>query len=97
MQLKIKDFAQIKYGKESKNLEYGSYPVYGSSGIIRHSNSFLYDKDSVLIPRKGSLDNIFFANTPFWATDTMFYTIIDKEQVLPIFFYYAMQQIDLQC
>lgn len=95
MQLKIKDFAQIKYGKESKNLEYGSYPVYGSSGIIRHSNSFLYDKDSVLIPRKGSLDNIFFANTPFWATDTMFYTIIDKEQVLPIFFYYAMQQIDL--
>lgn len=95
MQLKIKDFAQIKYGKESKNLEHGSYPVYGSSGIIRHSNSFLYDKDSVLIPRKGSLNNVFFAKTPFWATDTMFYTIIDEEQVLPIFFYYSMHQIDL--
>ncbi|RDU69304.1 restriction endonuclease subunit S [Helicobacter cholecystus] len=94
MQLKIKNFTQIKYGKESKNLEYGYFPVYGSGGIIRQTNSFLYDRESVLIPRKGSLNNIFFSDVPFWVTDTMFYTIIDEEKVLPLFFYYALKQID---
>ena len=34
----------------------------------------LYDKESVLIPRKGSLNNILYVNEAFWTVDTMFYS-----------------------
>ena len=55
-------------------MEDGSIPVYGSGGIMRYGNRALYDGESVLIPRKGSLNNIMWVNEPFWSVDTMFYT-----------------------
>src|SRR5690606_25818556 len=48
----------------------------GSGGIMRYVDTFLYDKESILIPRKGTLGNLFYVNTPFWSVDTMFYTKI---------------------
>lgn len=64
----------VKYGKDHKKLSDGCYPVYGSGGIMRYVERPLYDKESVLIPRKGTLNNVIYVNQPFWSVDTMFYT-----------------------
>jgi len=57
---------------------------------MRYVNAYAYDKPSVLIPRKGSLGNLFYVDTPFWNVDTVFYTEIDESQIVPKFFYFMM-------
>ena len=51
--------ATIKNGKDYKHLTKGDIPVYGSGGIMTYVNCSVYDKPTVLIPRKGSLGNLF--------------------------------------
>lgn len=70
----LKDLITVKYGKDHKKLSDGLYPVYGSGGIMRYVERPLYEKESVLIPRKGTLNNVIYVNQPFWSVDTMFYT-----------------------
>ena len=70
----LSDLITVKYGKDHKKLADGTYPVYGSGGIMRYVEHFLYDRESVLIPRKGTLNNVMYVNHPFWSVDTMFYT-----------------------
>ena len=70
----LSDLITVKYGKDHKKLGDGCYPVYGSGGIMRYVERPLYDKESVLIPRKGTLNNVMYVNQPFWSVDTMFYT-----------------------
>ena len=92
---KLSDFVNVKYGKDHKKLGDGTIPVYGSGGIMRYVNQFLYDKESVLIPRKGTLNNIFYISEPFWSVDTMFYT----EMLIPNaakFVYFFMKEKDLE-
>lgn len=85
---------EIKYGKDHKFLANGSIPVYGSGGVIRYVNDSIYADDSILIPRKGSLNNILYKNKPFWTVDTMFWSKIDKKMVVPKFLYYQLTIID---
>ena len=70
----LSDLITVKYGKDHKKLADGIYPVYGSGGIMRYVERPLYNKESVLIPRKGTLNNVMYVNQPFWSVDTMFYT-----------------------
>jgi type I restriction enzyme, S subunit len=62
---------------------------------MRHVDTFAYDKPSVLIPRKGSLGNLFYVDTPFWNVDTIFYTAIDESKIMPKFFYYFLTTVGL--
>lgn len=91
---KLSDVVEIKYGKDHKHLADGDIPVYGSGGIMRFADKFLYDKESILIPRKGTLSNLFFLNSPFWSVDTMFYTKI-KEGNNGKYLYYLLKSMDL--
>lgn len=70
----LSDLISVKYGKDHKKLEDGTFPVYGSGGIMRHVEKPLYIGESVLIPRKGTLNNVMYVNGAFWSVDTMFYT-----------------------
>ena len=71
----VTDFLEIKYGKDHKELGDGEIPAYGSGGIMRKVNHALYDGESVLIPRKGSLNNVIIVYGKFWTIDTMFFSI----------------------
>jgi type I restriction enzyme S subunit len=93
-QCKLGDVLEIKYGKDHKGLNNGVIPVYGSGGIMRYADTALYEDESVLIPRKGSLNNIFYVNKPFWTVDTLFYTKPNKNIVNIKFLYYQLSQID---
>jgi type I restriction enzyme S subunit len=85
---------EIKYGKDHKKLAAGNIPVYGSGGIMRYVDQFLYDQDSILIPRKGTLSNLFYLTTPFWSVDTMFYSKI-KIKRFGKYVFYCLKSIDL--
>ncbi|WP_304674193.1 restriction endonuclease subunit S [Neisseria polysaccharea] len=89
------EVVNIKNGKDWKNLSSGDIPVYGSGGVMGCVDTFAYDKPSVLIPRKGSITNIFYVDFPFWNVDTIYYTEIDTSKLKPKFFYYFMRTIDL--
>ena len=84
----LSDLLEVKYGKDHKKLDDGNYPVYGSGGLMRKAEKYLYDGESVLIPRKGTLTNIMYVNEPFWTVDTMFYTIPKLKNVAKFSFYH---------
>lgn len=90
----LSDLINVKYGKDHKKLVDGSYPVYGSGGIMRYVERPLYDKESVLIPRKGTLNNVMYVNQPFWSVDTMFYTEMRLPNVAK-FVYHFVKAKDL--
>lgn len=79
--VKVTDLLEIQYGKDHKALDDGDIPVYGSGGIMRKVKPMLYSGESVLIPRKGSLNNIMYVDCEFWTIDTMFYSIPRMENV----------------
>jgi type I restriction enzyme S subunit len=86
------ELISIKYGKDHKKLSDGQYPVYGSGGIMRYVDRFLYDQESVLIPRKGSLNNVMYVNEPFWSVDTMFYTEMKRPNIAKYIFIFLSNQ-----
>ena len=90
----MKDFLVIGNGKDHKDLETGIYPVYGSGGLMRYVNEFLFSGESVLLPRKGSLSNFMYVNESFWTVDTMFYTK-EKLKGAAKYIYYSMRYVDI--
>lgn len=90
----LSDLIIVKYGKDHKKLADGVYPVFGSGGIMRYVEQPLYDKEAVLIPRKGTLDNVIYVNEPFWSVDTMFYTVMKLPNIAK-FVYHFVKSKDL--
>ncbi|MBR6066584.1 MAG: restriction endonuclease subunit S [Bacteroidales bacterium] len=90
---KLGEVCEIKYGKAHEGIPNGLIPIYGSGGIMRYGNKSLCTKESVLIPRKGSLNNIMYINEPFWTVDTMFYTEMKQLHVAK-FVYFNLKKYD---
>ena len=86
---------KVLHGKsqnEVKN-ENGTYPILASGGVIGKANVYLYNKPSVLIGRKGTIDVPQYMDVPFWTIDTLFYTEI-FENYDAKFIFYMFNQID---
>lgn len=90
----LSDLIIVRYGKDHKKLADGSFPVFGSGGLMRKVERPLYDKESVLIPRKGTLNNVMYINEPFWSVDTMFYTEMKFPNIAK-FVYHFLKSKDL--
>lgn len=91
---RLKNLVQIKNGSDYKHIEAeksdSSYPVYGSGGVFTYASDFMYDKESILLGRKGTIDKPLYVTEPFWAVDTMFYTKIKKNAVGKFVYYQAL-------
>lgn len=85
---KLSDLIEVCYGKDHKKLHDGDIPVYGSGGIMRHVDRALYEQESVLVPRKGTLNNVMYVNEPFWSVDTMFFTKMKRQNVAKFVFHF---------
>ena len=93
----LRDLAEIKYGKNQKKVadDNGIIPIYGTGGLMGYANQALCSKPSVLIGRKGTIDRVKYVDHPFWTVDTLFYTIVNEEIVIPKYLYYAMSLLDM--
>lgn len=93
----LSDLATIKYGKNQKKVlsDSGTVPIFGTGGLMGFATTSLYDKPSVLIGRKGTIGKVKYVEQPFWTVDTLFYTIINTDLVIPKYLFYVMSLIDL--
>jgi len=92
---KLRDLLLIKNGRDHSVLSDGEIPVYGSGGIMRYANKSIYNDESILLPRKGTLSNIQYVNKPFWSVDTIYYTIVNKDLADPFFLFNYLKSLDL--
>ena len=93
---KLQYFAKIMNGKDYKHLGKGQIPLMGSGGIMGYVDSYLYNKKSVLLPRKGSIDKVYYIEEPFWTVDTLYWTKIDEKKIIPKFLYYILSSIHIE-
>jgi type I restriction enzyme, S subunit len=91
---RLKFMAQVCNGRDQKEVldDEGQYVIYGSGGAFGRATQYLYDKPSVLLGRKGTIDKPLFVDEPFWTVDTMFYTEIAGD-VYPKYFYYLASAV----
>ena len=87
---RLKNLATIFGGRDYKEVsteDETQIPVYGSGGIIGYATKFLYNKTSVLLGRKGTIDKPLYVTNKFWSVDTMYYTKIKQDVSARYFFY----------
>ncbi len=92
---KLGELLTIRHGKSQHHVESsdGTYPILATGGQIGWAADFLYDKSSVLIGRKGTIDKPQYMNSPFWTVDTLFYSEIADGNSAK-FLYYRFCLID---
>ncbi|MBN4958343.1 restriction endonuclease subunit S [Stenotrophomonas maltophilia] len=86
---RLGDVLTIKHGKSQKYVEAsdGSYPILATGGQIGLASQPIYDKSSVLIGRKGTINQPQYMDQPFWSVDTLFYSEMKKGNVAKFFYY----------
>jgi type I restriction enzyme S subunit len=93
----LRELATINYGRSPSGIlsEDGMYPVVGTGGDERVGNDYLYDGDSIIMGRKGSIDRVHFATGRFWVIDTAYYLSNFIESV-PRWLFFFLQTLDLR-
>lgn len=88
---RLKNLATIKNGQDYKSVQVeDGHPVIGSGGQFTFASKFMYDKPSVLLGRKGTIDKPLYINEPFWTVDTMYYTELNKGVDAKYLYYLAL-------
>ncbi|EMN5658144.1 restriction endonuclease subunit S [Providencia rettgeri] len=88
---RLKNLAVIKNGQDYKSVQADNgYPVMGSGGQFMFASKFMYDKPSVLLGRKGTIDKPLYVDVPFWTVDTMYYTELNKGVDAKYLYYLAL-------
>ena len=78
--VQFKQFVEIQNGTDHKHVEQADgYPVLGSGGVFAYASDYLYDGESVLLGRKGTIDKPLHVTGRFWTVDTMYWTKISRE------------------
>ena len=94
--LQLKRFASVNNGREIEeeiDKSDDAIPVYGSGGVFKYTNKTLYNGETVMFGRKGTLGKPIYANNGLWTVDTMYYLTFSKE-LLPRFNYYQLLAFD---
>ena len=93
----LRDLAAINYGKSPKDIlsADGLYPVVGTGGTERYGDGFLYDGESIVLGRKGTIDRVHFVTGRFWAIDTAYF-LSDFNDTQPRWLLYFLQNLDLR-
>ena len=92
------DVLEIKNGRNQRAVENpnGKYPIYGSGGIMGYADDYICDAETVIVGRKGSINNPIFVNEKFWNVDTAFGLQANKELLLPRYLYYFCKNFDFE-
>ena len=92
---KLKFMARIKNGLDYKHIETNDtgYPVVGSGGQFSFASNYLFDGESILLGRKGTIDKPKYLNGKYWVVDTSFYTKVFKTTSVKFFYYCCLSLI----
>jgi type I restriction enzyme S subunit len=87
-------FLQRGYDIIESDFALGEFPVISSSGVIGYHNIFTSSGPNVVVGRKGSIGNVHFVETDFWAHDTSLF-VTDFFGNCEKFVYYLFTYLDL--
>lgn len=98
MEYIFKDVLDVKNGKNQREVECpdGQYPIYGSGGVMGYASDYICEADTVIIGRKGSINNPIYAEEPFWNVDTAFGLCAKKDILLPKYLFYFCIKFDFE-
>jgi type I restriction enzyme, S subunit len=87
---RLGDLLIILHGKNQREVEVpdGLYPILATGGQIGTASRALYDKPSVLIGRKGTINQPRYMETPFWTVDTLFYSAMKADSNAKFLYYH---------
>ena len=91
-----KNVLSIINGKDYKAVwqEDGEYPVYGSGGIMARASEYLCPENTVLMGRKGTIDNPLLIREKFWNVDTAFGVVPDPDKLDCVYLHWYCKQLD---
>ena len=92
---KLRELLTIHNGRDYRQLHKGKIPVYGTGGIMTHVDSAIYNGEAILLPRKGTLDNILYVSGEFWTVDTMYWAVTNPKLVNTKYLFYYLSLLDL--
>ncbi len=86
---KIGELLKVCHGRSQHAVEdpNGEYPILGTGGCMGFARSYIYNKPSVLIGRKGTINKPKYMDSPFWSVDTLFYSIVSESSNAKFMFY----------
>ena len=92
------DVLEIKNGKNQKAVENpkGTYPIYGSGGVMGYADDYICKADTIVIGRKGSINNPIYVDEPFWNVDTAFGLEAKEDVLKPRYLYYFCKKFDFE-
>lgn len=92
----LKRFAVVNNGREvfeeTDNTE-DAIPVYGSGGVFKYTITPLFEGETVMFGRKGTLGKPIYVNEKLWTVDTMYYLTFSNE-LSAKFNYYQLTAFD---
>ena len=90
---KLKRFVTLHNGKQINNEVYsddeGAINVYGSGGVFKFTDEYMFNGEAVLFGRKGTIGKPIYLNEKFWAVDTVYY-LTCNDLLVPKFCYYSL-------
>ena len=97
-QMIFDDVLIIKNGKNQKAVENpnGKYPIYGSGGVMGYADDYICNANTVIVGRKGSINNPIFVEEPFWNVDTAFGLEAKQDVLLPRYLFYFCRYFDFE-
>lgn len=93
---KWNEVLEIRSGRNQSEVECekGEYPILGSAGkVMGYAKKYISDEGSILIGRKGTIDNPLFIPYKYWNVDTAF-GIHALESIDNRFLYYFCKNYD---
>lgn len=86
--IQLKRLLNIQNGSDYKHIEQEEgYPVIGSGGVFAYASDYMYDGESILLGRKGTIDKPLYMSGKFWAVDTMYWSMV-RIDTIPRYAYY---------
>ena len=98
MEYIFEDVLEIKNGKNQKAVENpdGKYPIYGSGGVMGYADDYICEPDTVIIGRKGNINNPIYVDEAFWNVDTAFGLQAKREVLSPRYLFYFCKRFDFE-
>lgn len=86
------DRVVLNYGKalKAEDRADGSFPVYGSSGVVGTHEKALSAAPGIVVGRKGNVGSVYWCQKEYWPIDTVYF--VDAE-TSNLWLYYALQHM----
>jgi len=82
--VRLGDVLSFKNGKSPQIIDSGTYPVYGSNGLIGFTNDYFLDGVFLLVERVGASGEIHLVSGKLWVSDNCLIGKC-KSDVIPVF------------